>query len=108
MCSSASEMHGEAERWFVRLQAPDCSDAQRAACERWRAKCPANEAAFKAVEEIWRRSVELADDPNFADALRGVESYSPPQWSGRLRFWVVAAIVVVASLILLSVMWAPW
>lgn len=99
MCSSASEMHGEAERWFVRLQAPDCSDAQRAACERWRAESPANEAAFKAVEAIWQRSLDLADDPVLAEALRDAERHSPSSWGARPRFWLVPALVVVVALV---------
>lgn len=44
----------EAERWFARLRAPDCSDVERAAFERWR-QDPEHRRAWAETEGIWQR-----------------------------------------------------
>jgi len=44
----------EAERWFARLRAPDCSAAERAAFERWRRE-PEHQRAWAETERVWQR-----------------------------------------------------
>lgn len=97
------EMQGQAERWFWRLQAPDCSDRDRAACQRWRAERPAHEAAFRQVEDLWRRSLALRQDPELAEELRRVERLSGRHAGGNAWSWrplaAVAATLLVATVL---------
>jgi transmembrane sensor len=91
----AREMDGVAERWWVRLQAPDCTEEERAACARWRAANPAHEAAFREAEGIWRESAELGDDPLIAAAVRAAERDKAPRrryaWYWTLAWMAVGA-----------------
>lgn len=59
-----------AEDWFARLRAPDCSDIERAAFRRWLNESPDNEAAYRRVEAVWRRSAALRSSSAIADATR--------------------------------------
>jgi transmembrane sensor len=52
-------VHGDAERWFARLRAPDCSAGERDAFERWCAESNDNAAAYREVERLWHRSGAL-------------------------------------------------
>lgn len=52
-----------AEAWLARLQAPDCSPAERAAFERWRAQHPANAQAYAHAERLHAGAALLAGDP---------------------------------------------
>ena len=52
----------QAEGWFARLMAPDCSALERAAFEEWRASAPRHAEAFAATEALWRKLDGLEDD----------------------------------------------
>lgn len=52
----------EAERWFSRLRADDCTAEERHAFERWRAERPENVQAHAAAERAWAALDELAAD----------------------------------------------
>jgi len=55
---------GEAAQWCARLSAPDCSDAERRDCARWRQASAANDAAFLQVQRASKRiesALELDD-----------------------------------------------
>ncbi|MFT3789892.1 MAG: FecR domain-containing protein [Rudaea sp.] len=100
----AIEMEGQAERWFVRLREPDCTDEERAACARWRAVDPTHEAAFRDVESIWQRSGEFGDDPLIAAALHAAERDKAPRqqrWRHAWR-WAVPLVATLAALALLT------
>lgn len=64
----------QAEVWFARLLAADCSAEERAAFERWRLARPANAAAYAATERLWSKLDGLEDDevigPLAAQALQ--------------------------------------
>lgn len=47
-------VHEQAERWFARLRAPDCSAQEREAFERWR-QVPAHADAYAEAEQVWDR-----------------------------------------------------
>jgi transmembrane sensor len=52
----------QAEVWFARLLAPDCSDLERAAFERWRSASSHHADAFVATESLWRKLDGLGED----------------------------------------------
>ncbi len=99
------EPQDQAERWYVRMQEPDCSDAERDTCRQWRDRNPAHEAAYQEVEDIWKRSPALAADPAMAEALRLAE-HAPATSTARRRRWLaptalaasLAAVAVTAAL----------
>jgi transmembrane sensor len=99
-------MEGQAERWFARLLASDCSDAERAACAHWRRQSPAHDAAYRKAEAIWQQSRELlSEDPILAEALHEAEQQPASRATARFRPWLVpmAALVIVA--VLATVLW---
>lgn len=60
----------QADRWFARLLAPDCSARERETFEQWR-RVPEHASAYGQRERLWRRFAEpeVAGDPRLA-ALR--------------------------------------
>lgn len=78
--SANAEVRATAQRWFARLLAPDCSTAERAEFERWRAADPAHAAAYSDVENIWQRSEKLRHQPDIAAALREARRPAPNWW----------------------------
>jgi transmembrane sensor len=55
-----------AEAWLVRLQAPDCTQAEREAFEQWRAVDPSRSHDFALAEHIHCQASVLASDPMLA------------------------------------------
>lgn len=95
--SSNAEIRAAARQWFARLLAPDCSDAERADFDRWRAADPAHEAAYREVDDVWQRSAGLRDDPAIAEALH--EAMQPAAAARPRRPWR-PALAIAATLIL--------
>ncbi|MCD9026626.1 FecR domain-containing protein [Luteimonas sp. BDR2-5] len=98
-----------AQQWFARLLAPDCSDAERAAFERWRAADPAHAAAYRHVESVWERSAGLREDPAIAAALQDALRPARPRRRDRAEWWpslaAAASVTLVAAAALLWVFW---
>lgn len=94
----------QAERWFARLMAPDCSAAERADFERWRGQSPAHAAAYSATERLLAGVDELAaTDPRMQALLREAHQLGDRSAAGheaRSRGWLrplaLAASVLVA------------
>lgn len=59
----------EAAHWCARLHDAECSDAERAAFERWRAADPRHEAEYQAMLEIWQLSERLPPTPHIQPNL---------------------------------------
>jgi len=54
----------EAARWYARVHAPDCSDAERSACLAWRQLSTGHDQAFLQTEQVATRVTEgLLTDP---------------------------------------------
>lgn len=53
--SRREQVRAEAAAWVVRLSAPDCSEADRAAFEAWRDASFENEAAYEREAAAWER-----------------------------------------------------
>lgn len=60
--STRNPAREQAEVWFARLLAPDCSALERAAFERWRDDAPQHAQAFAATESLWQKLDGLEDD----------------------------------------------
>lgn len=56
----------QAERWFARLRARDCSAADRQAFEAWQTADPAHAAAYDETRRLWAELAPLADDNEVA------------------------------------------
>jgi len=107
-----------AEAWFARLMAPDCSQAEREAFERWRLRTPANAQAYAVTEGLWDRLEGLESDevvgPHARAALRpeameewaaAIEQRGPrPRHAPRARRWRWP-LAVAASLL---AVWLGW
>lgn len=78
-----------AARWYARLGAPDCSDAERAAFESWLAQDAAHRDAWNTVERAALRADMVAADP----ALRAMidEALERPARAPGRRTWAAAA-----------------
>lgn len=107
----------EAEAWFARLMAPDCTQAERQAFERWRARTPGNAQAYAATERLWERLDGLEDDEvigphaqaalepepapmaDWAAAVRHRSRRAPPRSRSRWRVPAALAVGVLACAI---------
>ncbi|AKC86323.1 FecR family protein [Pseudoxanthomonas suwonensis] len=106
MNAEDSEMASQAGEWVVRMHAHDCTEEERAACLRWRARSPAHEATFRGMERAWLRSAGLAANPAIAAALREAERDGMQARRSRRRRWAVP-LAMAASLGLVAVLVGP-
>lgn len=98
-----------AQQWFARLLAPDCSDAERAAFERWRSADTAHAAAYRRVEDVWQRSAGLLEDPAIASALQDALRPAKSRRHDRAEWWPsLAAAASVAVLATAALLWTFW
>ena len=89
----------EAERWFARLQAPDCGVAERVAFEQWHSAHPDHEAAYARVEHLIGRVTELRDDPEIARAMRDALRPAPARRPWHVQVWGSVAASVVLGMV---------
>jgi transmembrane sensor len=90
--------YDEAEHWFVRLLDPQCSAAQRAEFERWRAADPRHASAYRDVERLWKQSEEAIKDPAVMAAAR--RALQPEPQARASRRWFVPVLAAAAALLL--------
>lgn len=89
-----SDIRTEAERWFARLRAPDCTASERVRFERWQA-VPAHADAFAATEKLWASFGGLAGRADFeALSQQVLLDTSPPARSSWPRFAIAASILL--------------
>lgn len=90
----------KAEQWFARMLDPDCTAADRASFERWRAASPAHVAAYRRVEKLWSASDEAvkSDSDLLAMADRAL---SATRTHRRWQVPVAAAAVVLIALLVI-------
>lgn len=110
MSIDTSEMHGnsanpqllaDAERWHVRLQAPDCRPEEHTEFERWHA-VPEHAAAFATTEAMWQSIGSLADRTEMELLTRQVltdTSYRPPPMARRMFIAASVATVVAGGVL---------
>lgn len=95
MSIDTSEMHGnsanpqllaDAERWYVRLKAPDCRPDERMEFERWHT-VPEHAAAFASTEAMWQSMGSLADREDMELLAKRVftdTAHRPPPMARRM------------------------
>lgn len=99
----------QAARWLARLQAGDCTAAERAACRRWQAADPANAAAYAQMEALHRHSAELGQDPErraVANALRARSARRARR--RRLGRWGLSLSAAAALVLAVGLGWRHW
>lgn len=90
----------QAESWYARLMAPDCSRREREAFERWRL-LPDHAEAYAVIERLLAGVDALADQDPRLEALMQRARRPPPKSAVRPRRWSVwAAACVVAAVVL--------
>lgn len=93
----------EAERWLMRLQSADCSEAERARFDAWHRADPANASAFAVARHYWQRSAQLGRDPElvaYADAVLARQKRrrdARVRWSERMPALAAAAVIAVVA-----------
>lgn len=86
----------EAARWCMRLHADDCTDAERAAFDRWLSSDPAHAREYQGMVEIWLVSEHLpsqATQPRSRTRLEQAPPASPRRRRSK-RFVATAATLV--------------
>jgi transmembrane sensor len=106
-----------AEQWFVRLRAPDCTEAERLEFERWKATDPDNAAGYTDVERLYERTLALRADPEVSratqDALRrserrvATQGRVTPHWFGRLSIAATGLAALVVAVVFLNQWHSP-
>ena len=75
----------DAERWYARLMAPDCTASERMEFKRWQADAE-HAAAYAQTELLWRSMGKLAGCPEFEQLSRQVLADTEPgSKAGRRR-----------------------
>lgn len=69
-----------ASAWVARLEAPDCSPAERESFEDWLAEDPAHVTAWAQAEQLHQRSAGLAADPWLRTAAARAARRPPRRW----------------------------
>lgn len=103
----------QAEAWFARLLAPDCSAQERAEFERWRTT-PANAAAYAATQRLWDKLDGMESDEiigRYAAEALSQDTAAPRQRSGRRRTpawrWAPASIAASLLIVVLTLYFVP-
>jgi len=96
--SPSPDVLSQAERWYARLKAPDCSASERREFQRWRA-VPEHGAAFADTERLWESLGQLSGRPDFEQLSQHVlaETAARPH-----RRWQPFAIAASAALALIG------
>lgn len=90
--------------WQARLQAPDCSAADREAFEKWCIDDPAHIDAWLNVAALQETTLPLRDDPQLLAATRAARN-TPAHRQGRWRY---ALPLAAAAVLLLAIGIAGW
>lgn len=90
--SANPQLLADAERWYVRLKAPDCRPEEHEEFERWHA-VPEHAAAFASTEAMWRSFGSLADRAEMELLARQVFTDTSHQPSPMARRMFIAASV---------------
>ncbi|MBM7129897.1 FecR family protein [Dyella mobilis] len=98
--------YDEAEHWFVRLLEPNCPANERSAFEHWRTADPANAAAYREIELLWKQSEDAVKDPAvMAAAARALR----PEPAERFRrHWLFPAFAAGFALLVAAVVLPRW
>lgn len=88
----------EATRWFLRLQAPDCTPSEKEAFNVWLGINPTHHQEFTALQAVWNRMKILETNPlpEF-DTILAQRARVTPKWRsfGHVQITLAAAMVMV-------------
>lgn len=97
----------QAEYWYQRMHAADCTSAERAEFERWRARHPQHAAAYRHTEHLYHRAADLRLDPHWQAV--GKATRRRVARAARVRRAVRWSVPVAAVLVLaLGAGWQFW
>jgi transmembrane sensor len=92
----------DAERWYARLKAPDCTASERMEFRRWQANAE-HAAAYAQTELLWQSVGKLAGHPRLEQLSRQILADTSPQSRHHMRRrFAVAASAGAVSLIALT------
>lgn len=98
---------GDAEYWYQRMHAADCTSAERAEFERWRAGHPQHAAAYAHTEHLYHRAAELRLDPCWQAV--GHATRQRAARAGRVRRAIRWSLPMAAILVLaIGLGWRLW
>lgn len=85
----------QAEYWFARLRADDCSGAERRDFEAWLAADAGHAAAYAQIERLWLDLEGLAEDADIQRARRAARhsARTAARGAGRRRLLIAASLV---------------
>jgi len=109
-CSAEEQVRRVAAAdWFARMQRADCPAQDRNACRRWRDGDPANEAAYRQMERIFRQTGQLRADPDRQAFMQGVMARSARRGRRRRALrWTAGLCTVTAMLVAVGLGWRAW
>ena len=97
----------QAEYWYQRMHAADCSSAERAEFERWRSEHPQHAAAYAHTGHLYQRAAELRLDPRW-QAI-GKATRQRATHAARMRRAIRWSLPIAAVLVLaLGLGWRFW
>lgn len=99
----------EAERWYARLLAGDCTADERAACERWQAADPRNAQAYAQVRRVAERAAAFRFQPQRRAAVRRIRERAAR--AGRRRAalrWGLPLGAAASAVLALGIGWQLW
>ncbi|MFT3790392.1 MAG: FecR family protein [Rudaea sp.] len=102
-----SDRSDAAEHWFQRMHAADCTPAERAAFEQWRAEYPGHADAYARTEHLYHRAAELRFDPQWRAMARAARQRTARR--ARVRHGLLWGLPLAAMLVLaLGAGWFAW
>lgn len=97
----------QAEYWYQRMHAVDCTSAERVEFERWRAQHPQHAAAYEHTEYLYHRAADLRLDPHWQSVAKATKRRVAR--AARVRRAVRWSVPIAAVLVLaLGIGWRTW
>ena len=93
--SPSPDTLSEAERWYARLKAPDCSDSERLEFQIWRA-APEHGAAYADTERLWKSLGALSGRADFEQFSQRILVQTGPRPQRRWQPLAIAASIAIA------------
>lgn len=93
----------QAAEWLVRLDSQDCTEAERAAFERWRAADPMHAIAYRQAQAMWRDSNAVIRNSMALSRAARHALHDPPERSSSRRWWLAASSFAAAAAVVLAV-----
>lgn len=100
------DVEWQAAAWIERLQADDCTEADRERCQAWRREHPLHERVYQEMMATYRELLVAA--PAVRVAAFGAQMHAATRPRRHGRRWMAAAAVLVLALVPLWHQWQVW